>query len=134
MRQEGTEKLPRKHPIIIDPEFQRKIIIHFYQYNHKSVVMTRKFHNLSEQVLKMMHVNKFGIYFSNPYQRLVQEIKRCMTCSLTLQTIPIQPKGKRIAGVAYGKTPYSHCAIDIFKLLVGDTSKPSTFLYNVHEF
>ena len=31
MRQEGTETLPRKLPIIIDLEFQRKISLHFPQ-------------------------------------------------------------------------------------------------------
>ena len=63
-----------------------------------------------------MYNNEFGIYFSNTYQRISQEINECMTCSLTLQTIPIQPKGTRIAGIAYGKPPYSHVAIDTIEL------------------
>ena len=34
-----------------------------------------------------------------------------MVCAITLQRVPIQPRGTRVAGVAFGKSPSSHCAI-----------------------
>ena len=43
MRQEGTENIPWKLPIVINQEFQRKLILHFHQYNPISVIMTRSF-------------------------------------------------------------------------------------------
>ena len=101
MRQEGAETTPSKFPIFTDPEIQRKMILHFHQYNPTSVILTRKLHNSSEQVLKMLFNSEFGVYFSNSYQRIAQEVKRCMVCAITLQTVPIQPKGTRVAGVAF---------------------------------
>ena len=116
MRQEGTKNSPRKLPIVIDPEFQRKLIIHFHTFNPTSNMLSWRLHNSSEQVLRMMYNNEFGAYFFNAYQRIFQEIKECTTCSLTFQTIPVQPKGTRIAGTSYGEAPYSHVAIDTIEI------------------
>ena len=63
-----------------------------------------------------MYNNEFWVYFPNTYQRISQEIKTFTTCSLTFQTMPIQPKGTRIAGTSYGEAPYAHIAIDTIEV------------------